>query len=155
MVCYQWTCYSGDLGTIIRSVSLSSTILCDNALSAFRGHSTQFAGWRAIYLTCGLITVFSVPFVYLIVDSDVTTARFLNEEERPKAVERLRANNTGTGTNQFKWRQVIEMFLDPKSHLFFAMTLLLNVGAAVTNAFGPTLIANFGFDSFVRSLSIT
>jgi MFS family permease len=44
------------------------------------------------------------------------------------------------------------MFYDVKSYLFLAMTLLLNIGAAVTNAFGPTLIANFGFDKYVTAL---
>jgi MFS family permease len=44
------------------------------------------------------------------------------------------------------------MFCDPKSYLFLAMTLLLNIGAAVTNAFGPTPISNFGFDAFVTAL---
>lgn len=68
------------------------------------------------------------------------------------AIERLRANQTGMGSNEFKWAQVWEMVYDPKSFLWFGMSLLLNVGAAVTNAFGPTLISNFGFDKYVTAL---
>lgn len=87
----------------------------------------------------------SAPIVYLVVDSDVASARFFSDREKAMAIERLRANQTGTGSNEFKWPQVREMLYDIKSWLFLAMTLLLNVGAAVTNAFGPTLIKTFGF----------
>jgi predicted MFS family arabinose efflux permease len=103
-------------------------------------------------LTCGLITVFSVPIIWRTVDADVSSARFLDEDDKLKVIERLRANNTGTGSNEYKWRQAVEMLMDPKSHLFFALTFMINVGAAVTNAFGPTLIANFGFDSYTTTL---
>lgn len=65
------------------------------------------------------------------------------------AIERLRANQTGTGTNEFKWGHVLEVALDVKCYLFLIMTLLVNVGAAVTTYFGPTLIANFGFSTQV------
>lgn len=98
------------------------------------------------------MTCLTAPFVYWLVDSDITSARFLKEDEKNMAVERLRANQTGTGSNEFKWPQVYEMLYDPKSYLFLAMTLLLNIGAAVTTVFGPTLIANFGFDKYVTSL---
>ncbi len=33
--------------------------------------------------------------------------------------------------------------------MWLGMALLLNIGAALTNAFGPTLIATFGYDKFV------
>jgi hypothetical protein len=63
-----------------------------------------------------------------------------------QAIERLRANQTGTGSNEFKWAQVFEIAYDPKTYLWIGMALLLNVGAAVANAFGPTLLAAFGFE---------
>jgi predicted MFS family arabinose efflux permease len=119
-----------------------------------RGHetNTHLHGWQAIYLVVGLITVLSVPLIWFTVDSDVAHARFLDDHEKSQAIERLRANQTGTGSNEFKWGQALEMFMDTKSYLFMAMALLLNIGAAVTNAFGPTLIANFGFDAYTSTL---
>lgn len=65
------------------------------------------------------------------------------------AVERLRANQTGTGSHEWKWNQALEVFMDPKSYLWFGIAMLPNLGASVTNVFGPTLIANFGFDKFM------
>jgi hypothetical protein len=43
----------------------------------------------------------------------------------------LRANNTGIINHEFKWRQVWEMALEPKTVLFLAMTLLVNIGKAI------------------------
>lgn len=64
------------------------------------------------------------------------------------AIERLRANQTGTGSREWKWDQALEVFLDPKSYIWLAIVMFPNIGAAVTNVFGPTLIRNFGFDVY-------
>lgn len=118
------------------------------------GHinSPSIKSWQLIFMFVGIITCLTAPIVYWLVDSDVTTARFFDEREKAMAIERLRANQTGTGSNEFKLAQVWEMFYDPKSYLFLFMALLLNVGAAVTNAFGPTLINGFGFDKYITAL---
>jgi hypothetical protein len=76
----------------------------------------------------------------------------LNGHERAQAVERLRANNTGIGSREFKWSHVVEVFLDPKTYLWFFMALLLNVGAAVANVFGPLILAGLGFNKYITSL---
>ena len=106
---------------------------------------SAIAPWQLLYVTSGLLTLVSVPVIYMIIDSDVVSARFLTEEERPKAIERLRANQTGTGTNEFKWDQVVELLLDIKTYLFLALCIMVNTGQGVTIYFGPTLINNFGF----------
>lgn len=96
-----------------------------------------------LFLTNGLITVVSIPVVWWFLDSDVASARFLTEHEKKQGIERLRANNSGTGSREFKMAHVWEALLEPKSWLFVAMTLCLNVGAAVTNTFGPLIIQGF------------
>lgn len=123
-------------------------------LSWALGHvkSEKIHEWQLIFIIVGVITVASAPLVWFVLDSDIPTARFLDEHEKAQAIERLRANNTGTGSHEFKWAQVAEMFYDPKSWLWLFMSLLLNIGASVTNAFGPTLISGFGFDSYISTL---
>lgn len=90
--------------------------------------------------------------MYWKLDNDVTSARFLDEHERAQAVERLRANQTGIGSREFEWSQCIEVFLEPKSYLWVGMSLLLNVGASVTNTFGPLILSGLGFDKYITSL---
>lgn len=100
----------------------------------------------------GLVTVVTAPFVYWKLDNDIPEARFLSEEDKPKAIERLRANQTGTGTREFKWRQVLEIVIEPKTYLWIALSLFLNAGASVTNTFGPLILNGLGFDKYTTSL---
>ena len=153
MVLYEWHGDNRGGLAVIWTVSQCPSSLLPNRLTR-RGHvkNPHLHGWQAIYLVVGLLTVISVPIIYVVVDSNPATARFFDERDRAMAIERLRANQTGTGNTHFKWRQALEMFYDTKSWLFFGMSFLLNVGAQVTNAFGPTLIATFGFDSYVSLL---
>ncbi|KAL6875479.1 MFS general substrate transporter [Trichoderma longibrachiatum] len=108
--------------------------------------------WQIIFLFVGLLTIVSVPLIYWKLDNDIPSARFLTEEEKPKAIERLRANQTGTGSREFKWEHVAEAAIEPKTYLWFGMALLLNVGASVTNSFGPLIINGLGFDKYKSSL---
>jgi MFS family permease len=116
-----------------------------------QGHinSENFKAWQALYLVAGILTVASAPIVWFFLDSDIESCRFLTETEKKMAYERLRANQTGTGTREWKWDQVIEVFVDPKSYIWLGIVMLPNIGAAVTNVFGPTLIKGFGYDKYV------
>lgn len=76
----------------------------------------------------------------------------MTEHERAQAVERLRANQTGIGSRTFKWSHILEIVLEPKSYLWIGMSLLLNVGAAVTNTFGPLILQGLGYDKYLTSL---
>ncbi|KAH6611372.1 mfs transporter [Trichoderma cornu-damae] len=117
-----------------------------------RINSPVLREWQIIFLFVGLLTTASVPFIYWKLDNDVLSARFLTPEEKPKAIERLRANQTGTGNQKFKWKHAVEAALEPKTYLWFGMTLALNVGASVTNTFGPLIIEGLGFDKYKASL---
>jgi hypothetical protein len=116
-----------------------------------QGHinSDNFKAWQALYLVAGVITIASAPLVWFFLDSDIESCRFLTETEKKMAYERLRANQTGTGTREWKWDQVLEVFVDPKSYIWLGIVMLPNIGAAVTNVFGPTLIKGFGYDKYV------
>ncbi|KAK1087448.1 hypothetical protein LTR33_001063, partial [Friedmanniomyces endolithicus] len=125
-----------------------------SALSYGLGHipSSVLESWQIIFLFVGLVTIVSAPFVYWKLDNDIPSARFLLPEDKPKAVERLRANQTGTGTHEFKMSHILELVLEPKTSLWVALSMLLNVGAGVTNTFGPLIIGGLGFDKYTASL---
>ena len=124
------------------------------ALSYGLGHikSNLLKEWQIIFLFVGLLTIVSAPLAYWRLDNDITSARFLTEEEKPMAIERLRANQTGTGNREFKWKHILEVALEPKTYLWLGMALLLNVGASVTSIFGPLIISGLGFDKFRTTL---
>jgi hypothetical protein len=95
------------------------------------GHTNNpnFRPWQSLYLSAGIITVLTAPIVWWKLESDISTAKFWSDDyERLQAVERLRANQTGTGSHVFQWSQVREMFMDPKSWLFAALICIPNIG---------------------------
>lgn len=115
-------------------------------------HNKNIAPWQLIFIIVGAVTVLTAPVVWFVLDSDIPSARFLTPHEKEMAIERLRANQTGAGSTEFKIKQVWEMFYDVKSILWLAISMLLNIGASVTNVFGPTLIKGFGFGPSVSTL---
>lgn len=94
----------------------------------------------------------TAPFVYWKLDNDIPSARFLTEDEKPQAMERLRANQTGTGNRAFKIKHVVEAGLEPKTYLWIGMAMLLNIGASVTNVFGPLILNGLGFNKYDATL---
>ncbi|KAI1162014.1 MFS general substrate transporter [Nemania serpens] len=125
-----------------------------SALSFGLGHinSPLLESWQIIFLFVGLVTIASAPLVYWRLDNDIPSARFLSEEDKTKAIERLRANQTGTGSREFKLGHVREMLLEPKTWLWVALSVFINAGASVTNTFGPLILNGLGFDKYLTSL---
>lgn len=115
-------------------------------------NSPHIHSWQILFVFVGLMTICSAPIAYFVLDNDIPSARFLDDEDKLKAIERLRANQTGTGNRDFKWSHVVEVLLEPKTWLFFALAMFVNNTAAVTNTFGPIVIAGFGFDKYRASL---
>lgn len=108
--------------------------------------------WQIIFLFVGLVTIVTAPFIYWKLDNDIPSARFLTEHEKAQAIERLRANQTGTGSRDFKWAHVLELALEPKTYIWIGLSLLLNVGASVTNTFGPLIIGGLGYNKYITAL---
>lgn len=109
--------------------------------------------WQcSIFLFVGLLTIVSAPLAYWRLDNDIPSARFLTEHEKAQAIERLRANQTGTGSREFKCRHLLETALEPKTYLWIGMAFLLNAVASVTNTFGPLIINGLVSDKYLSSL---
>lgn len=67
-----------------------------------------------------------IPYlrIRLVLPDSPAKARFLNHDEKIIAIERIRANNQGTETKIWKWGQVLEVFLDLKTYLWFSLLFL-------------------------------
>ncbi|EME42288.1 hypothetical protein DOTSEDRAFT_73202 [Dothistroma septosporum NZE10] len=74
-----------------------------SALSFGRGKipSSVLESWQIIFLFVGFVTIVSAPFVYWKLDNDIPAARFLPDDDQSKVIERLRANQTGTGSREY------------------------------------------------------
>lgn len=56
-----------------------------------------------------------------------TNAKFLTEEERAIAIERMRANQTGYKNTEIDCSQILEAFTDPKTWILAVLILACNI----------------------------
>lgn len=80
--------------------------------------------YQSIFLFIGSFSLAFTPLVWYLMPNSPTTAKFLRKgDDRIIALERLRENNTGTKSSEWKWSQVRETYRDPKTYMWAAMYL--------------------------------
>uniref|UniRef100_A0A0B7KN60 Major facilitator superfamily (MFS) profile domain-containing protein n=2 Tax=Bionectria ochroleuca TaxID=29856 RepID=A0A0B7KN60_BIOOC len=109
------------------------------------GHLKSFSSWRAGFLVVGSINLlWGLSMVYIFPDTPMTS-RFLNKQDRKKAITRVQENKTGIKNNIFKIDQALISLKDPLCLLIF----LLQVTAAIPNGgitnFSSLIIKGIGF----------
>jgi hypothetical protein len=75
-------------------------------------------------------------------------AKFLNDNDKVIAVERLRMNQMGVVSREWRNDHMKEALLDSKTYLFFALLFSISVPSGGISTFGPLIIKTFGFDNF-------
>ncbi|RDW88008.1 hypothetical protein BP6252_00040 [Coleophoma cylindrospora] len=111
-------------------------------------HSKRLHSYQIIFLACGLLTVVFSSVVFLIMPDSPVEARFLSEEEKLMAIERLRANQMGVVSTEWRWGHVYESFADIKTWLWFALIFSISVPSGGVTTFGPLIVKSFGFNAF-------
>ncbi|KAK6953681.1 hypothetical protein Daesc_005986 [Daldinia eschscholtzii] len=101
-----------------------------------------------IFLFFGIVTIaFSFVMLAFMPDSPVE-AKFLNEEDKLIAIERLRMNQMGVVSREWRSDHLKEALLDPKSWLWFALVFSISIPSGGISTFGPLIVKTFGFDPF-------
>lgn len=67
-----------------------------------------------------------MPYLFIVPDNQLN-CRWLSEEDRVLAIERIRVNGQGVGNKHFKLYQLKEALLDPMSWAFFFFALIANI----------------------------
>jgi MFS family permease len=75
--------------------------------------------YQIIFLFCGLLTVVYSAVVLIWMPDTPMEAKHLSEREKVIAVERLRANQMGVASRQWRWDHVWETLLDLKTWCWF------------------------------------
>jgi MFS family permease len=85
------------------------------------GHieSDSLYKYQVVFMFCGLLTVTYALVVLILMPDSPMKAKYLTERERIIAVERLRANQMGVQSGEWKWDQVIETLIDLKTWCWF------------------------------------
>lgn len=111
-------------------------------------HSERLHSYQIIFLFCGLLSVLvSIP-VYLFMPDSPMEAKFLNDNDKVIAVERLRVYQMGVASKGWKWDHVLEAFMDIKTWLWFSMLTAVSIPSGGITTFGPLIVQSFGFTQF-------
>ncbi|KAJ5652981.1 hypothetical protein N7507_010407 [Penicillium longicatenatum] len=109
------------------------------------GHIHTMAAWKALYLLFGCLTLAWSMVCYFAIPDSPMSAKFLSEEDRAKAVERVQDNLTGIKNHQVKRYQMVEALLDPKTWLLVLFQFSQNVPNGGVGSFASIVVEGFGF----------
>ncbi|OKP12162.1 hypothetical protein PENSUB_2322 [Penicillium subrubescens] len=149
---------------------------CGNSLSLIFGNliavgilqiKNSLKAWQWLFIIFGLATFLWGTLMLFRLPDSPTDAKFLTEEERVIAIERMKANQTGYKNSQIDRRQIVEAFTDIKTWLLAALILACNIpnGGFTTVSdftrlryfyrskskrpqFSGLVLQGFGFDTF-------
>lgn len=79
-------------------------------------------------------------------------AFFLSDREKHHVVNRLAANKTGISNSVWKWSQVKEAVIDPKTWLLFFFNIAINIPNGGLVTFGGLIIQGLGYSGVDASL---
>ncbi|KAL2801910.1 major facilitator superfamily domain-containing protein [Aspergillus granulosus] len=114
------------------------------------GHirSDTLYSYQTIFIFCGLLTVvYSFVVLAFMPDSPMET-KFLSEREKVIAVERLRANQMGIISREWRWDHVWETLTDVKTWLWFLLIVSISIPSGGISSFGSLIIKSFGYENF-------
>ncbi|KLO84810.1 allantoate transporter [Fusarium fujikuroi] len=114
------------------------------------GHiqSSTLFSYQIIFLFCGLLTViYSIPVYFLMPDSPME-AKFLSDREKVVTIERLRSNQMGIVSRQWKWDHVKESVLDLKTWCWFFLVITISIPSGGISTFGSLIVKSFGYNKF-------
>ncbi len=101
-----------------------------------------------IILLFGCITVaFSFVMLAYMPDSPIE-AKFLEDEDKLIAIERLRMNQMGVMSREWRWDHAKEACLDLKTWGWFAMLFSISIPLRGISTFGPLIVQSFGLDAY-------
>ncbi|KZT30966.1 MFS general substrate transporter [Neolentinus lepideus HHB14362 ss-1] len=109
--------------------------------------NAKFSGWKILALCTGLLSVVYGTCMLYFMAGSIVTARFFTSEEKTLAVERLRNNHQGVGSNKYKAYQAKEAWLDCRTWMYVVFVLSAQSPAGGLVLLSSILIKSIGFDS--------
>lgn len=106
-----------------------------------------------MFIVLGILTFLWGFAIWALLPDSISTANFLSEEERRVAANRAVIAGMGaTEKTAWKWDQVVECLVDPKTWLIFGLEILTQIPNGGTQNFANLVIKSFGFTSLQSTL---
>jgi len=103
---------------------------------------SSLANWKLMYLFAGALTIVWGIALWWLLPPDPVRAKGFSERQRYISVARLRTNNSGVRNTHFKGSQVIELLLDEKFWIMFAIAFLCMIANGPISTFTPIIIVS-------------
>jgi ACS family allantoate permease-like MFS transporter len=101
-------------------VFAAASSIVNGFLSWAVGHiDAKLAIWQYLFLIVGSVTFAWSLFVLWFMPATPMDAMFLSREEKYHMIRRVAGNHTGVANKEWKWYQVREAFIDPKTWIIF------------------------------------
>ncbi|KAF7552521.1 hypothetical protein G7Z17_g4268 [Cylindrodendrum hubeiense] len=108
--------------------------------------------YQIIFLFFGTITVGVSIIMFFWMPDSPTEARFLTDNDKLIAIERLRNNQMGVMSREWRSSHVWETMQDLKTWFWVAMIFCISVPSNGISTFGPLIIQSFVSDPFQTML---
>jgi MFS family permease len=127
--------------------------IINGALSALAStFGNAIPTWKYIYLLVGSISFVWSCFMFWFLPDSPINSRWLTPREKVFMVKRMAANRTGVSSNEIKWDQVREAFLDPRTYVVMLFNFGINIPNGGLSTFNAIIIKNLNFTSVQASL---
>ncbi|KAF5245011.1 hypothetical protein FANTH_7479 [Fusarium anthophilum] len=109
--------------------------------------------WKWMYIILGTTTfMWAMPLFFLLPDN-ISGASFLKPKERRIAAQRVVSSGTGsTEHTDWRWDQVRECFIDPKSWFIVGIELFTQIPNGGSQSFANIVVESFGFTNLQSTL---
>lgn len=108
--------------------------------------------YQVIFLFFGTITVGVSVIMFFWMPDSPTEAKFLSDDDKVIAIERLRNNHMGVMSREWRSSHVWETLLDLKTWFWVSMIFCISVPSNGISTFGPLIIQSFVSDPFQTML---
>lgn len=107
---------------------------------------TSIDPWRLLLVVEGIPTILIAPIVYFFLPDSPDSAKFLNQEQRTHALERLQTRDH-TKKNAVHWQQFFAGIKDYRNIIHTLIHFMCNYSFAGLSNFLPTIINSMGYSS--------
>lgn len=127
--------------------NLSTSVVGGGVAYGVTFYKGALAPWKLLYIVLGALAVFNGIIVFFFLPDSPMNARFLSEEEKIAALERVRLDQAGTHNRKIKRYQIAETFKDSRTWVMFFIIMCVGVPNGGDSAFSNIITKSFGWTS--------
>ncbi|KKY24550.1 putative allantoate permease [Phaeomoniella chlamydospora] len=117
------------------------------------GHThTALHPWRLLFLVLGAFTVLWSVVVFVFLPDSPVKCWYMSDREKYVCLQRVRDNNTGVEDKKFKFYQVKECLMDPKTWLLATFSLAQNIPNGGLVTFAAIIVSGLGYSRLLTTL---